>query len=264
MVSQYILKRASADSDEIDDKLDAVAKGVLLNAASRRIGDRASRASIGLIGRVLGERDTNIREAAAGNKLREIIESRSHKRPGATPLRFQPDSRRVPGEAYYHPSKRMFGGREIRYGSILAHELGHATGGFFRSGGVTPRGTNIVSDLWDHAKPINIGLGTMANIAAQGARNEQQIDRAERLNRMATGAELLMRAPTLVEEARASIRGNALHKKYLGVGANKKVLLSAFGSYAGAALPTALTYGANKLQLAQRRKELQQRNARGG
>lgn len=140
----------------------------------------------------------------------------------------------------YNPQDRMLGRSrgQINMGdmqdeSVFLHELGHATGSGSRS-----RNARFRAGL-QMAAPVARGVGALTGLGAGAlaytARNKEEADRANRVANMGILAQGLAAAPTLAEEARATIRARGLAKKF-GRTLDKKSLGAAYGTYAGAAL----------------------------
>lgn len=109
------------------------------------------------------------------------------------------------------------------------HELGHATGAGAKRGVVLRRhGMNVGTDLGRVPSSL-LGLG--AATYAGMAKNKEEADHANSLANASLLAAGLREAPTLIEEARASLRARGLAKKY-GKGLTSSTHLpAAYASY---------------------------------
>lgn len=221
------------------------------------------------------------RDGDNSEALRAAIQSKRHLRAGAKPVYLSPAGAGPKGNAFFGPDimghrqlqrllkdpaytrevhdahRGVISGALTRNHTILAHELGHATGSGNQPALHIGRG---VSNLAHNA----LGLGSYySGYRAGTARTQEEIDSARRLNRRLSAAQLATALPTLAEEARASIRAHGLSKKLTGQGVNKKLLAAAYGTYlSGGVLPTLITNRVNESLLRQREKQLQER-ARG-
>jgi hypothetical protein len=253
---EKIAKEKSKDLDEPGRSANAL-KGVL---GTKLLSNLSGSAGIGGMRAIL-DHELKKEDPRDALEFKRILESKKYLRKGVKPIDFSDVGPRSSsqGNAYYNPMKRTIGGSLAGNSStILAHELGHGSGGLVGHGGIgLPRA--VVGGLGSLGGSLVHGVGgAAAGYKIRAARNKEELDKAEKLNKRVALGTLALQAPLLFEEARASIRGNALHKKMLGRGANKAMLGAAYGTYlANAALPTGVQYALNRRAANERRKKLE-------
>ena len=139
-----------------------------------------------------------------------------------------------------------------RNADVFFHELGHATGLGAQRRVTLGRGGSQVRPLQPKLlKGLTRGAGLMY---AGRASNKQQADRANSVANAMLLESALTQAPTLVEEARASIRARGLAKKF-GKGISRKMLLpAAYASYVGGAISASAPAIAAKLVAKQKQR----------
>ena len=150
-----------------------------------------------------------------------------------------------PSGGYYDGTARTFDipGRATTIGlsgralnrDTFFHELGHATGAGSRPlASRFSMGARGLKSLY--LAPGSRIAGQLAAGYAGAAQNKQQADSANSAANAAVLTSGLLELPQLAEEARASIRANALAKKFTGKGVNKANLLRGYGTYVASAL----------------------------
>ncbi len=253
---EKIAKEKSKDLDEPGRAIKATAGVIGTKFLSNLAGATGLVGTGAIMGRELKKEDQR-----DSRKLRQIMESKKYLRRGVTPIDFSDVSplSRVQGNAHYDPfSRSIRGDLAADSSTILAHELGHGTGGLVGHGGASTArlAATGAGRLGGHLVH-GIG-GALAGYKIRAARNKEELDKAERTNKRVALGSVALQAPLLLEEARASIRGNALHKKFMGRGANKALLAAAYGNYlSSAAVPTAVQYALNRRAANERRKKLE-------
>jgi len=160
-------------------------------------------------------------------------------------------------DAVHKAHRGIISGELTKNHTILAHELGHATGfgannTFHIARGLSQAG-NRLADLG------RIYSGARAG----GARTQEELDSARKTNRRVTALQIGTALPRLAEEARASIRAHGLAKKLTGQGVNKKLLGAAYGTYlANALAPAVVSNRLNEAMIRSRERQLREK-ARG-
>lgn len=141
---------------------------------------------------------------------------------------------------------------ETRNADVFFHELGHATGlGSKRRVALGRAGLGVRMLQPKLLRGLTRGAGLYY---AGSASNKQQADRANSVANAMLLESALTQAPTLVEEARASIRAHGLAKKF-GKGINRKMLLpAAYASYVGGAISASAPAIAAKLVAKQKQR----------
>lgn len=123
--------------------------------------------------------------------------------------------------------------------AVMAHELGHATKGRFGKI-LNAKAIRIPANILSGLPGLGAVILGKRIVESQDATNKQKA------NRMAavTGMAALPSSVIVAEEARASLVGRRLMKKYLGRTHGTKPLLSALGTYVTAGLAPVLGVGA--------------------
>lgn len=157
----------------------------------------------------------------------------------------------IHNNAMYDPTERVFGNDRTKRGRIAMgtgfrdkdvffHELGHATGAGSKSKMTRLNaGARLAGQVLTGAGGLTRLGGLGAAGYAAGAGNKAQADKANRISNAMLLSSAITEAPTLLEEARATIRANGLSKKFTGKGINKLKLGKAYGTYLGGALMNA-------------------------
>lgn len=147
-------------------------------------------------------------------------------------------------------------GKDMHDADVLLHELGHGTG----LGRKLQRNkaAKVLYGLSRSAAPVSLATNIGAGALASSAKTEKELERAESMNRLAGGVSAFHAMPTLMEEARASIRAQGLAKKF-NHKLNKGKLLGAYGTYMGALAPALAPYAINKAIIHHKRKKLEKK-----
>lgn len=121
--------------------------------------------------------------------------------------------------------------------SVLAHELGHVTGHFGDKRFNNFKGMG--QRLQRFGPRAVVGLGMLGAGLAELKKTPEEREKAYRGAQIAAGAGALLHAPTLAEEARASLRAINMGRKVGKGWAYARKLAPAFGTYA--AMPLSVT-----------------------
>jgi hypothetical protein len=172
--------------------------------------------------RVYTSMDDLIRDSGVSRLSPEAIKLKMEE--GRAAFAAQMGNKRV---AYVPPSAHP---------AVLAHELGHMTGYF------GDKKFNELKRLGMRAQSLGpkaiIGLGTLGAGLAGVKNTPEEREKAYRGAQIAAGAGTLLHAPTLAEEARASIRAVNMGRKVGKGWEYARKLAPAFGTYA--AMPVAV------------------------
>jgi len=203
-------------------------------------------------------------ELGTGKALKDALESRRFLRKGSLPLDLSEVGRGKKGGGSFSRLlddkaqdatgyRGRITGQLTAGGTVLAHELGHATGKRLP--------LQATSVLWNAAGRSALAGSLAPRVALALARDEKGLDNANRLNNAAYATTTLMLAPRLIEEARASLRANPLARKMIGRDINNKALLGAYATYlGGSVVPSTVRYALTRRAIKARRAELADRS----
>lgn len=263
MSYQHLLKLAEERVE--GKKREITARGVIRDIAGGGAGSLAARVGGALTSRVglkvLKDELERPGELSTGKALKEALESKKFLRPGSLPLDLSNvgkgkggSFRRLSDTAAQNATgyRGSIHGKLTAGGTVLAHELGHATGRRLPPG--------LISTAWGVGRRGSGVAHMIPRAQLAFAQDEKDIDRASTLNNVAYGATMALHAPRLIEEARASMRANPLARKMIGRDINRKALMGAYATYLGAsAVPTTIRYALNRSAIKTRRAEIAER-----